>query len=726
MNDKPDRMPNVPPFVKFVASAVPMVFDNSLSYYEALCALWKYVQGMTDVINNNATLEEEYIEKFDELKTFVDTYFDNLDVQEEINNKLDQMAEDGTLQEIITTYIQANVAWTFDTVADMKQATNLVAGSFARTLGFHTLGDDGGAIYKIEDTGTANEKNIITIGDLFAVLVSDKVNVKQFGAYGDNEHDDEPVINYAIQYAHNNDKNEVYLPAGEYIVHKAIVLPEFITLKGSDKHSTFIIKTTNDVDSDYSVDSVVIFKKSVDYSETYNNGQEIKDIQIKGNLNTTYGVYAQEEVPYTRIEECIIVSVDTGISYPKGGWLYGIYNTNINPRVNGIVINTSSINTTLSLNSTYVYGGSGYGYDLRGIIYSNFNNIACDSCTGVAYRFRYVNANINGLGCECTSATNAIVADHSYMTINSTTVIVNDNGSYTCLDLTNSELTVKNGEFSSQTENASLAGTFINQHSNAFITLEDCTLDKPYTTANTSSSDTNTITVKSSGATKTVNISEKFSGLGKITGATDSFASNANLEQEMGAIYFNVKGDPRYALDGTDRRWLKAFKLGDIAVNQTPELNGVALQQQSSESVDRAFTGTITATNISGSTGSITMSSLALESAAANKGIIPRARRYIASSSGGSAYISSINYGSNMIGLNYVTGTFSVGDTLTYKGTPDFDRAKFNGIAYVNYGSTAERPSQPVNGLMYFDTTLNKPIWYKGSSTWVDATGTTV
>ena len=101
VQDKPEKMPPVPPFVQFVTSAVPMVFDNSMSYYEALCALWKYINGMTSVINNNATLEEEYIEKFNELKEFVDTYFDNLDVQEEINNKLDEMVEDGTFQEIV-------------------------------------------------------------------------------------------------------------------------------------------------------------------------------------------------------------------------------------------------------------------------------------------------------------------------------------------------------------------------------------------------------------------------------------------------------------------------------------------------------------------------------------------------------------------------------------------------------------------------------------------------
>lgn len=125
-NDTPRRMPNVPPFVKFVCANVPMVFDDSLSYYEALCALWKYVQGMTDVINNNATLEEEFIEKFnelsgkfDELKTYVDTYFDNLDVQEEVNHKLDEMVESGELEALI------NIPATAEKLGGIKVGKNL-------------------------------------------------------------------------------------------------------------------------------------------------------------------------------------------------------------------------------------------------------------------------------------------------------------------------------------------------------------------------------------------------------------------------------------------------------------------------------------------------------------------------------------------------------------------------------------------------------------------------
>lgn len=46
---------------------------------------------------------EEYIAKFNELHDYVYNYFDNLDVQEEINNKMDQLVEDGTLQRILNS-----------------------------------------------------------------------------------------------------------------------------------------------------------------------------------------------------------------------------------------------------------------------------------------------------------------------------------------------------------------------------------------------------------------------------------------------------------------------------------------------------------------------------------------------------------------------------------------------------------------------------------------------
>lgn len=97
-----EKSPNVPPFVTYCAQLVPTVFDDSLSYYEALCALAKWMQdNLVDVVNNNAEVTEEYIQLTKDLKKYMDEYFDNLNIQTEINNKLDEMVEDGTLAEII-------------------------------------------------------------------------------------------------------------------------------------------------------------------------------------------------------------------------------------------------------------------------------------------------------------------------------------------------------------------------------------------------------------------------------------------------------------------------------------------------------------------------------------------------------------------------------------------------------------------------------------------------
>lgn len=102
---------------------------------------------------NTKTTVEDYINQFNELHDYVHDYFDNLDVQEEINNKLDAMAEAGTLQEIIAEYLSANALWCYDTVADMMQATNLISGSYAKTLGHYSKEDGLGAYYKIDTTG---------------------------------------------------------------------------------------------------------------------------------------------------------------------------------------------------------------------------------------------------------------------------------------------------------------------------------------------------------------------------------------------------------------------------------------------------------------------------------------------------------------------------------------------------------------------------------------------
>lgn len=100
-------------FTNYIYKAIPLAFDESMSYYETLCGLLDLVNTSIDVINNNADLIAE-------LESFVDNYFDNLDVQDEINNKLDEMATDGTLAEIINQEIFGEITDTLSLLTNKK------------------------------------------------------------------------------------------------------------------------------------------------------------------------------------------------------------------------------------------------------------------------------------------------------------------------------------------------------------------------------------------------------------------------------------------------------------------------------------------------------------------------------------------------------------------------------------------------------------------------------
>lgn len=78
---------------------LPSSYKESLTYEEQLLWFMNYLQeNVIPAVNNNA-------EALEELQEYVSHYFDNLDVQQEINNKLDEMAEDGSLINCIKNYI---------------------------------------------------------------------------------------------------------------------------------------------------------------------------------------------------------------------------------------------------------------------------------------------------------------------------------------------------------------------------------------------------------------------------------------------------------------------------------------------------------------------------------------------------------------------------------------------------------------------------------------------
>lgn len=99
------------PFRYWCQKVLPLVYDDSLSYYELLCKVVDYLnKTMEDVETLHGDITNLHI-AYEKLQSYVNNYFSTLDVQEEINKKLDEMAKDGTLGNIIMNKIANYHTW---------------------------------------------------------------------------------------------------------------------------------------------------------------------------------------------------------------------------------------------------------------------------------------------------------------------------------------------------------------------------------------------------------------------------------------------------------------------------------------------------------------------------------------------------------------------------------------------------------------------------------------
>lgn len=109
------------PFRFWCQKVLPLVYDDSLSYYELLCKVVDYLnKTMEDVDHMNTDMDTLYtnfqsfqegtFRIYNELVTYVNNYFDNLDVQDEIDHKLDEMVTSGTLFQIFQPFVSNEVA----------------------------------------------------------------------------------------------------------------------------------------------------------------------------------------------------------------------------------------------------------------------------------------------------------------------------------------------------------------------------------------------------------------------------------------------------------------------------------------------------------------------------------------------------------------------------------------------------------------------------------------
>ncbi len=168
----------LPPFKWFILENFPYIEEDfdALTNWQLFCKLGKEMNKIIQKCNLTGEQVENLTNAFNELKAYVDNYFENLDVQEEINDKLDEMAESGQLTDIIAQYLQLAGVLAYDTKTAMKSATNLVEGSIAKTLGNSVYSDGKGAFYRVrqvQNTDVIDDNTIIALND--PDLVAEKI-----------------------------------------------------------------------------------------------------------------------------------------------------------------------------------------------------------------------------------------------------------------------------------------------------------------------------------------------------------------------------------------------------------------------------------------------------------------------------------------------------------------------------------------------------------------------
>ena len=261
-------------FTNYIFKALPLAFDESMSYYECLCNLLDYLKNtVIPTVNNNAdavielqvnvdefetsvnnsiedfeTTVNNSIDEFEttvnntveELENYMNNYFTNLDVQDEINNKIDQMVLNGTMDALLNTNLTGSL-----TDLNTTDKSNLVSA--------------------------INEVNS-KVGNLSNLNTTDKSNLVD-------------AINEATHIEIINDT--ITLPAGNTSVTKNISLPDGYTRDNTAIiFQNYGIGTGNKTDSPNLVISIVHDNVDGDYLYVIlsNFNSQTSDISITVNI----------------------------------------------------------------------------------------------------------------------------------------------------------------------------------------------------------------------------------------------------------------------------------------------------------------------------------------------------------------------------------------------------------------------------------------------------------
>lgn len=189
----------IPKFRRFVIQNFPFIEEDfdALTDYGLISKIVEYLN--TVIESQNGLIEDmsELQTAYNTLHDYVEHYFDNLDVQEEINNKLDDMASDGTLTTLIGNYVQplidaqnARITLIENQVTSVASGSPLVASSTSEMLDttrIYVNTTDGKWYYHNGTTWTIGgtyQSSGISNGSIDILMFDDSLQSNYFSQFG--------------------------------------------------------------------------------------------------------------------------------------------------------------------------------------------------------------------------------------------------------------------------------------------------------------------------------------------------------------------------------------------------------------------------------------------------------------------------------------------------------------------------------------------------------------
>ena len=123
---------NLTPFKWCIIQNFPFIEEDfdAITNYQLLCKIVEYLNKTISSANELGEEVETISTNFIELKNYVDNYFNSQDWQELVNNKLDSLVEDGTINRIINQEIFGNINENIDNLNNPFNNTLFVGDSY--------------------------------------------------------------------------------------------------------------------------------------------------------------------------------------------------------------------------------------------------------------------------------------------------------------------------------------------------------------------------------------------------------------------------------------------------------------------------------------------------------------------------------------------------------------------------------------------------------------------